>query len=39
MSDILNAALEAYFADKPDANKEMPEKERVKRKLPPAPGR
>jgi len=34
ITDILDAALIAYFAQQPDANKPLPEKERVKRKLP-----
>jgi len=34
ITDILDAALTAYFAQQPDADKPLPEKERVKRKLP-----
>ncbi len=34
MSDILDAALQEYFATHPDADKPLPEPERVKRKLP-----
>lgn len=34
MSDILDSALVAYFADQPDADKVLPEKERLKRKVP-----
>ena len=34
MSSIMNTALQEYFAAHPDANKPLPELERVKRKLP-----
>lgn len=34
MSEIIEAALQDYFANHPDANKPLPEQERVKRKLP-----
>jgi hypothetical protein len=34
MSAIMEAALQDYFAHHPDANKPLPEQERVKRKLP-----
>jgi len=34
MSAIIEAALQEYFANHPDANKPLPEQERVKRKLP-----
>ncbi|NVO32320.1 hypothetical protein [Hymenobacter lapidiphilus] len=34
MSDILDSALVAYFANQPDADKALPEKERLKRKMP-----
>ena len=34
MSSIMDAALQEYFAAHPDANKSLPEPERVKRKLP-----
>ena len=34
MSTIMDAALQEYFAAHPDANKPLPEPERVKRKLP-----
>jgi hypothetical protein len=33
MSTILEAALTDYFAGRPDAQKELPHKEKVKRKL------
>lgn len=33
MSAIIEAALQDYFANHPDANKPLPEQERVKRKL------
>lgn len=35
MSSILEAALTAYFAEHPDADKALPEKEALRRKLPP----
>lgn len=38
MSTILEEALLAHFEKNPDADKPLPEKERVKRKLPPYPG-
>lgn len=38
MSTILEEALLAHFEKNPDAGKPLPEKERVKRKLPPYPG-
>ena len=34
MSSIIDTALQEYFAAHPDANKPLPEPERVKRKLP-----
>ena len=34
MSSIMDAALQEYFAAHPDADKPLPEPERVKRKLP-----
>ena len=34
MSSIMDNALQEYFAAHPDANKPLPEQERVKRKLP-----
>jgi len=34
MSSIIDAALQGYFAAHPDAEKPLPEPERVKRKLP-----
>lgn len=34
MSSIMDAALQEYFAAHPDADKPLPETERVKRKLP-----
>ena len=34
MSAIIEVALQEYFATHPDANKPLPEQERVKRKLP-----
>lgn len=34
MSAIIDVALQEYFATHPDANKPLPEAERVKRKLP-----
>jgi len=34
MSAIIEAALQDYFTNHPDANKPLPEQERVKRKLP-----
>lgn len=34
MSAIIEVALQDYFANHPDANKPLPEQERVKRKLP-----
>ena len=34
MSTIIDAALQEYFASRPDANRPLPETERVKRKLP-----
>ena len=34
MSSIMDAALREYFAAHPDADKPLPEPERVKRKLP-----
>lgn len=34
MSAIMDAALQAYFAAHPDADRPLPEPERVKRKLP-----
>ena len=34
MSSIMDTALQEYFAAHPDANKPLPEQERVKRKLP-----
>ena len=34
MSSIMDAALQEYFVAHPDANKPLPEPERVKRKLP-----
>ena len=34
MSSIMDTALQEYFAAHPDANKPLPEPERVKRKLP-----
>ena len=34
MSSIMDAALQEYFAAHPDADKPLPELERVKRKLP-----
>ncbi|WP_022821671.1 hypothetical protein [Hymenobacter norwichensis] len=33
MSAILEAALTSYFAERPDSQKELPHKEKVKRKL------
>lgn len=34
MSSIMDAALQEYFTAHPDANKPLPEPERMKRKLP-----
>ena len=34
MSAIIDAALQEYFATRPDATRPLPEQERVKRKLP-----
>jgi len=34
MSAIIEAALQDYFANHPDANRPLPEQERIKRKLP-----
>ena len=34
MGSIMDAALQEYFAAHPDADKPLPEPERVKRKLP-----
>ena len=34
MSAIIEVALQEYFAKQPDANKPLPEQERLKRKLP-----
>jgi hypothetical protein len=36
MSAIIEVALKEYFASHPDANKPLPEQERIKRKLPTA---
>jgi len=35
MSEIIDIALKEYFANRPDANRPLPETERTKRKLPP----
>ena len=37
MSAIIEAALQQYFADRPDASRPLPEPERLKRKLPKLP--
>jgi hypothetical protein len=34
MSAIIDAALQEYFASRPDASRPLPEQERLKRKLP-----